>query len=129
MGQRMKKNSKYTYVNATSTTDHGSRMYNVMGNKLPSVTTILAKTKDDEYINRWKAKVGYDEAERIYNHSSKRGTAMHKFLEKHIQGYGYEDLTPIGREAAPMAQKIIEIGLTPVEYYYGSEITLYYPGL
>ena len=28
-----------------------------------------------------------------------------------------------------MAQKIIEIGLTPVEYYYGSEITLYYPGL
>ena len=54
-------------------------MYNVMGNKLPSVTTILAKTKDDEYIKRWKAKVGYDEAERIYNHSSKRGTAMHKF--------------------------------------------------
>ena len=125
----MKKNSKYTYVQATATTDHGSRMYNVMGNKLPSVTTILAKTKDDEYIKRWKAKVGYDEAERIYNHSSKRGTAMHKFLEKHIQGYGYEDLTPIGREAAPMAQKIIEIGLTPVEYYYGSEITLYYPGL
>ena len=54
---------------------------------------------------------------------------MHKFLEKHIQGAGYEDLTKIGKEAKPMAQKIIEIGLTPVEYYYGSEITLYYPGL
>ena len=53
----MKKNSKYTYVQATATTDHGSRIYNVMGNKLPSVTTILAKTKDDEYIKRWKAKV------------------------------------------------------------------------
>jgi genome maintenance exonuclease 1 len=54
---------------------------------------------------------------------------MHKFLEKHIQGEGYEDLTKIGKEAKPMAQKIIDIGLTPVEYYYGSEITLYYPGL
>ena len=125
----MKKNSRYTYVNATSTTDHGSRGYDVMGTRLPSVTTILAKTKDDEYINRWKAKVGHEEAERIYNLSSKRGTAMHKFLEKHIKGTGYDDLTSIGKEAKPMAQKIIEIGLTPVEYYYGSEITLYYPGL
>ena len=129
MGQRMKKNTKYTYVNATATTDHGSRIYDVLGMKLPSVTTILAQTKDDEYIKRWKAKVGYDEAERIYNHSSRRGTAMHKFLEKHIQEVGYEDLTAIGKEAKPMANKIIEIGLTPVEYYYGSEITLYYPGL
>ena len=78
----MKKNTKYTYVNATATTDHGSRIYDVLGMRLPSVTTILAQTKDDEYIKRWKAKVGYDEAERIYNLSSKRGTAMHKFLEK-----------------------------------------------
>jgi genome maintenance exonuclease 1 len=54
---------------------------------------------------------------------------MHKFLEKHIQGTGYDDLTPIGREAKPMAEKIIEMGLTPVEEYYGSEVMLHYPGL
>jgi hypothetical protein len=28
-----------------------------------------------------------------------------------------------------MAQKIIDIGLAPVDEYYGSEVTLYYPGL
>ena len=28
-----------------------------------------------------------------------------------------------------MANKIIEVGLTPVEEWYGSEVTLYYPGL
>ena len=28
-----------------------------------------------------------------------------------------------------MAQKIIDVGLTPVSEYYGSEVTLYYPGL
>ena len=28
-----------------------------------------------------------------------------------------------------MAQKIIDVGLTPVTEYYGSEVSLYYPGL
>ena len=54
---------------------------------------------------------------------------MHKFLESYIQGVGYDDLTAIGQEARPMADKIIEIGLAPVEEYYGSEIMLHYPGL
>tara|TARA_R100000781_G_scaffold91592_1_gene56705 strand:+ start:45 stop:644 length:600 start_codon:yes stop_codon:yes gene_type:complete len=101
----------------------------VGGTKLPSVTTILAQTKDQSYLDRWKAKVGYEEAERIKNLSSKRGTSMHKFIEKHITGAGYDDLTEIGQQAKPMAQKIIDIGLTPVSEYYGSEVSLYYPGL
>ena len=54
---------------------------------------------------------------------------MHKFLEKHIQDTGYDDLTSIGKEAKPMAQKIIDVGLAPVDYYYGNEVMLYYPGL
>jgi hypothetical protein len=125
----MKKNKKYTYVQASSTTAHGARTYDVHGIRLPSVTTILAKTKDQSYLTNWKRKVGYEEAERIKNYSSKRGTAMHKFIEKYIQKSGYEDLTPIGVEAKPMAQKIIEIGLTPVSEYYGAEVTVHYPGL
>ena len=54
---------------------------------------------------------------------------MHKFLESHITGVGYDDLTEIGQEAKPMAEKVIEVGLTPVEEYYGSEVMLHYPGL
>ena len=125
----MKRNNKYNYHQGTRIMDHGTRIYDIGGYKLPSVTTILAKTKDQTYLNTWKQKVGYEEAERIFNLSSKRGTAMHKFLEKHIQETGYEDLTEIGIQAKPMAQKIIEVGLLPVELYYGSEVTLYYPGL
>ena len=125
----MKKNSKYTYVHASSITAHGSRTYDVHGIRLPSVTTILDKTKNKSYLNRWRNKVGHKEAERIKNYSSKRGTAMHKFIEKYIQKSGYEDLTPIGVEAKPMAQKIIETGLTPVSEYYGAEVTVHYPGL
>jgi hypothetical protein len=125
----MKLNKKYNYVRATRTTDQGSRVYDIDGTKLPSVTTILARTKDQSYLDKWKAKVGHEEAERIKNLSSKRGTSMHKFIEKHITGEGYDDLTEIGAQAKPMAQKIIDIGLTPVTEYYGSEVSLYYPGL
>ena len=53
---------------------------------------------------------------------------MHKFLEKHIEGSGYEDLTEIGIQAKPMAQKIIDTGLSYVSQYYGSEVTLILPG-
>jgi len=125
----LKKNNKYNYFRAPRTEIHGSRTYDILGLRLPSVTSVLAKTKDQSYITRWKEKVGEKEAERIKNHSSKRGTSMHKFLEKHIAGHGYEDLTEIGIQAKPMAQKIIEIGFTPITEYYGNEVTLYYLGL
>jgi hypothetical protein len=125
----MKLNRKYNYVQGSSTMDHGSRTYEIQGARLPSVTTILSKTKDDQFIKQWRQKVGYSEAERIANYSSLRGSAMHKFIEKYIKESGYEDLTPIGQEAKPMAEKIIEIGLAPVTHYYGAEVTLHYPGL
>ena len=110
----MKKNNKYNYLQGTQIMDQGSRIYDVAGYRLPSVTTVLGKTKNQQFLKDWKAKVGEAEAERIKNLSSKRGTSMHKFLEHYILGTGYDD---------------IEIGLAPVEKYYGSEVTMYYPGL
>ena len=125
----MKKNTKYNYKDVTRITDHGSRLYDVLGMRLPSVTTILSQTKDQSFLTAWKNKVGHENAERIKNVSSNRGTAMHKFLEKHVEGVGYDDLTTLGREARTMAQKIIEDGLCNVSEYYGSEVSLYYQGL
>ena len=125
----MKKNNKYNYIQGTQIMDQGTRTYDVNGYRLPSVTTILGKTKNQQFLKDWIAKKGEAEAERIKNLSSNRGTAMHKFLEHHITGVGYDDLTAIGQEAKAMAQKVIDVGLTPVEEWYGSEVTLYYPGL
>jgi genome maintenance exonuclease 1 len=127
----MKKSNKYSYIQGTQITDHetGTRVYDIIGTRLPSVTTILGATKNKQFLKDWKAKVGHEEAERIKNLSSKRGTAMHKFLEKHIQSSGYDDLTEIGQQAKPMAQKIIDEGLIPISEYYGSEIMVHYPGL
>ncbi len=115
IGKAIKKNSKYNYLDATRIEEHGTRLYDVNGTRLPSVTTILGKTKDQQFIKDWKAKVGEKEADRIKNLSSNRGTAMHKFLEHYILGTGYDDLTRLGQEAKAMAEKVIEYGLTPVE--------------
>ena len=129
IGKAIKHSDKYSYVKGTQIEDHGSRIYDVNGSRLPSVTTVLGRTKDQKFLKDWIAKKGEAEAERIKNVSSSRGTAMHKFLENHITGVGYDDLTALGQEAKAMAKKVIEIGLAPVEEYFGSEVTLYYPGL
>ena len=47
--------------------DNGSRNYEVAGYRLPSVTTILGRTKDDTYLKKWIADKGKKEAERIKN--------------------------------------------------------------
>ena len=126
----MKQSKKYNYISGKQVTDakSGTRFYDFAGVKLPSVTTILAKTKNQEYLTAWKNKVGHEKAESIKNISSQRGTSMHKFLESHITDLGYDDLTPIGCEAKPMAEKIIEVGLAPVSEIYGSEVMLHSPG-
>ena len=131
IGKPIKYNEKYKYINGKQITDHetGTRVYEVNNYRLPSVTTILGATKNQQFLKDWKAKIGEQEADRIKNHSSRRGTSMHKFLESYITGVGYDDLTELGQAAKPMAEKVIEIGLTPVEEYYGSEVTLHYPGL
>ena len=128
MGQRMKYVKQFDYAHGQTEEVHGERRYDILGMKLPSVTTILDKTKDKSYLKKWIERKGEKEAERIKDYSSRRGTAMHKFIEKYIQGTGFKDLTPIGQEAEPMAQKIIEIGLAPITEYYGSEVTLQYMG-
>jgi len=129
--KKIKKSNKYNYLQGKQITDEesGNRVYDFNGSRLPSVTTVLNATKNQQFLKDWKAKVGEEAAERIKNLSSRRGTAMHKFLESYIEGVGYDDLTPIGCEAKPMATKIIEVGLTPVSEYYGSEVMLHYPGL
>ena len=125
----MKRNEKYKYATGKQINEDSGRIYDVAGFRLPSVTSILSRTKDQGFLKEWRAKVGDKEADRIMNLSSVRGTAMHKYLESHITNIGYEDLTDTGKQAKTMAEKVIEIGLAPVDEYYGSEVTMYYPGL
>ena len=128
----MKWNKLYTYPESTRSTKEGYRTYDVNEEKLPSVTTILGATKDQEAIdsiNRWKAKVGEETATRIKEQAASRGTNMHLHLERHIMGEGHLDLTEEGKVAKAMADTIIAKGFNDLQEIWGSEVTLFYPGL
>ena len=128
----MKWNKLYTYPASTRSTVEGLRTYDVNEEKLPSVTTILGATKDQEAIdsiNAWKAKVGEEAATRIRDTAASRGTNMHLHLERHIMGEGHLDLTEEGKVAKAMADTIIAKGFNDLQEIWGSEVTLFYPGL
>ena len=71
----------------------GRRFYDCNGVKLPSVTTILSGTKEDnDGIKKWIERVGEEEANRIRMEAAARGTTMHHILEKQIVHGGTIDL-------------------------------------
>lgn len=129
----MKWNKRFEYPTSTRSLIQGSRHYDVGTNeKLPSVTTILSATQSEEKkasLKAWQERVGKDEATRIKDQSAARGTTMHAILEDYINGSNRVDLTENGKLATSMAQQIIEKGLCNVDEVWGSEITVYYPGL
>ena len=107
-------------------------MYDVMGIPLPSVTTILQATQSPEKraaLKRWKERVGSEEAASVKQLAARRGSHMHRHLEKYILGEGHLDLTEEGKTAKAMADVIIEKGLDVLQEVWGSEVTLHYPGL
>jgi len=110
----------------------GKRHYDIREEKLPSVTTILSACQSDEKrasLEAWRQRLGPKTADIARDLAAERGTAMHRFLEAHIDGSGHKDLTPLGVQAETMAHKIIESGLRDLEEVWGQEVTLYYPGL
>ena len=98
------------------------------GEALPSVTTILSKTKDKSFLKKWRAKVGEEEAEKIIRDSAKIGTALHLYIERFVNGDKYKDLTKVGVQAEKMAQKIIDEAFKDITEIWGSEVHLYNPG-
>ena len=128
----MKWNKLYEYPKSIRSLIKDERHYEVGDEKLPSVTTILAATQSDEKresLAKWKLKVGDSKADEIKNQAAKRGTAMHTYLEHHINGGGLLDLSSEGREAESMAKTIIDKGLPDLHEIWGSEVVLHYPGL
>ena len=130
----MKIVNKYKYPSSTRAKISGLRHYSIDGSeqKLPSVTTILGETQPQEKkdsLDKWRAKVGLREAQRITRDAAIRGTAMHKYLEDLCRGERSLDLTPLGVEATKMAEIIVDRGLSGVSEIYGIEATLFYPDL
>ena len=125
-------NKKFNYPVSSRVTINGSRYYNINNTKLPSVTEILKATESEEKKNsllRWRNKVGEDEANRIMNVSSARGTQMHKYIEEYLVGQSRLELTSEINEPKLMSNKIIRNGLCNLNELWGAEVTLSFPSL
>ena len=103
---------KYCYTKISRVTDKsGARYYSSNGARVPSVTTILDKTKsqkEKDALAAWKNKVGYAEASRISKESMSRGDKMHKYLEDALHGKQSLDFEIMNDNEKKMAQVILD---------------------
>ena len=119
---------KYNYAELKRKEGDGRLYLTPDGEALPSVTTILSKTKDKTFLKQWRAKVGEKKAEEIIKSAGQIGTALHLYIERFVNGDKYKDLTEIGVQAEKMAQKIIDESFKDITEIWGSEVHLYNPG-
>lgn len=126
---------KFNYTPISRESVEGKRLYATPdGSKVPSVTTILDKTKPIEKIQalqNWKKRVGEEKAQAIVTEASGRGTRMHKYLEDYITigSLSEPGSNPYSKQSHAMAKHIIDEGLRNVNEVWGVEVPLYYPGL
>jgi hypothetical protein len=120
--------NKYTYPELIRDETAGTRLYKTPeGDLVPSVTTILSKTKDMSGLAAWENRVGKQEANRIRNEAASVGTSMHLTLECYVEEKERKfDFSPVHAQAGPMADTIINKGLKFVSEVWGSEVKLYY---
>lgn len=132
----MKLIEKYTYsklIREDGGPD-GRKYIDPFGNRVPSVTTILDRTKSKEAADAlaaWARSIGPKRAEEIKTEAAFRGTLMHSYLERYLKG---ENIAPgtnyYHKQGFKMAGVIIETYLKPfLDEVWGLETSLYYPEL
>ena len=128
-------NPKFAYHELSRTTEEGKRLYQTPdGKRVPSVTTVLEKTKPEEKkaaLQQWRNRVGHAQAQAITTEAANRGTRMHTYLEHYVKTGELKDrgTNPFGWASHAMAQTVIEDGLKNVSEFWGVEIPLYFPSL
>jgi hypothetical protein len=126
---------RYNYTPLDRTTIDGKRHYCLPdGSKVPSVTTILDKTKPAEArqaLANWRKAIGEQRAQQITTEAANRGTRMHAYLEHYVMSEDMKPLpgNPYAHPSWFMAAEIILKGLQHVDEFWGVEVPVYYSGL
>ena len=103
---------------AKTVRENGKQYYvDTNGDRLPSVTTILNATKPQEAreaLFNWRQRVGTEEANRITTNASRRGTSIHKRIQRYLLGEDTactETMLPYWESIEPVLQDIDEVKL------------------
>ena len=124
---------KYKYDELKRTTTNKQRLYTCPdGKAVPSVTTILDKTKPEKNrkaLENWRKAVGEKKAKAITTEAANRGTRMHTYLENYVLGEELKETVsnPYAQQSLDMAKIVIKEGLKNVDEYWGTEVALYHP--
>ena len=128
-------NPKFDYKPIPRVVLEGKRFYATPdGKNLPSVTTILDKTKSEESkeaLNRWRRSVGAEKAQQITTEAANRGTRMHTYLEQYVRDGAIKDpgSNPYTWPSHAMAKVVVDKGLKNVNEFWGIEVPLYFPSI
>ena len=79
--------------------------------RLLSPSRILDRTSDKSFLEKWRKRIGDDEADRIVAHSIAVGKSMHKYLEgkiKNEKGDILYNFNPNKKLATKLAKLIIK---------------------
>jgi genome maintenance exonuclease 1 len=111
----------------STTNEDGSRVYvNASGVAYPSATTVLSVLSRDG-IAKWRARVGAEEADKISNKASTRGTKIHSLTETYLKNEDLKEAytsTNASLLDLEMFKKFLPI-LDPISNIHCQELALY----
>tara|TARA_B100000497_G_C7552943_1_gene334012 strand:+ start:109 stop:783 length:675 start_codon:yes stop_codon:yes gene_type:complete len=118
---------KYNYLTDVETeTLKSGRTYFTPDGAYPSITTILGKTADNTWLQKWIERVGEEEAARVSKEATDRGTLVHEFAERHFNGESITDELKVQTlDVRQMSHDLIKMTESGVEEVWGQEQVLW----
>ena len=95
------------------------------GAKFYSVTTMLSKTADKSFLEKWRKSIGNEEADKIVKQSTTFGTKLHGTLEKLLLNEKIDFILEEDKELESRFTPIKDYLLENVSELLGSEIPLF----
>lgn len=103
--------------------DGDTRLYETpTGKRYPSVTTVLGKMTDKTALNEWRKRVGEEEANRVSNRASTRGTNIHTMCEKYVLNEEFDTSMPHNMMIFNQIKRVLD---ERVDNVRATECTLY----
>ena len=117
---------KYNYLTDVKTeTLTTGRTYFTPDGAYPSITTILGKTADNTWLQKWIERVGEEEAARVSKEATDRGTLVHEYAERHFNGEDISDLALQTLDVRQMSHDLIKMAESGIDEVWGQEQVLW----
>lgn len=127
----MIKRIEYKTDNVYAETLPTGRTYYTPDGAFPSITTLLGKTSPNLiWLNKWRERVGDEEADRVSREATERGELVHQYVEHYWNGKDINqelDKEPI--KVRQPAQSIINATVKHIEDVWIQETALWSPTL